>query len=107
MRKHGLWASIFALGFGVAALSGDLAAKPGEKKGADAKTNVQAGVLEDVPLIDPKEITINNGQLGMARKEFIKKYLAVIDADYLKQFQETEPGIQMERLKNQVEEIKE
>jgi hypothetical protein len=103
MRKHGIWATIFALGFGVAAISGDVAAKPGEKKGTDAKTTAQAGVLENVPKWDPAEIKLGS----MTQKELIKLYNKVIDADYLKRFQEAEPGIQMDRLKTEVDQKKE
>jgi hypothetical protein len=89
------------MGIGVAVVgpASDVSAKPGDKK-KEAAAN--AGVLENVPSWDPKDM-----RMGMSPKELIKLYEKVIDADYLPKFQEVEPGIQMDRLKTEVDQKKE
>ena len=93
MKKLVLFGAI-ALGLGVVAIApSDLDAKPAKKTAPAA----EPAKLEKAPKLKPKGF-----KFGLGYKKVIDVYENVIDDDYVKRFQEVEPGIQMERLEHEI-----
>jgi hypothetical protein len=94
MKKIALFGAAIALAVGVAAtLPNDAEAKPAQKKAAPTAP----AKLEKVPVHKPTLF-----KFGLSQAKVADVYDKVIDQDYLKRFQDAEPGIQMDRLEHEV-----
>src|SRR5690606_6644592 len=76
----------------VATLPGEVDAKPTKKTEAAGPAK-----LERAPKLKPTSF-----KFGMSHDKVLAVYDKVIDQDYLKRYQEVEPGIQMERLQHEI-----
>lgn len=100
MKKLGLFGAAIALALGVVATApGDVDAKPAPKKEA---APTEPAKLEKAPKLKPTTF-----KFGMGHAKVLAVYEKVIDQDYLKRYQDAEPGIQMERLDHEVRTKKE
>jgi hypothetical protein len=103
MKQNGLVAMLLALlvGLTVFVPTGRVDAKPKKKEKAAA---AEPAPIEAAPALKPNKKP--KLKYGMTTKEVAKVYDKVIDQDYHKALKEAEPGIQEERVKNEIKEKK-
>lgn len=91
LRAVGMMLSLAVVGVAVA--PSIVAAKPNEEEASpEAPTKVRRA-----PVLKPRGL-----RFGMSPKQVIKVYDEAIERDFLPQFKKAQPGVQMERVENQV-----
>lgn len=100
MSTRGLWGKLagIAIGLVVAAPGVALAAKPAAKTGKPAATTSPSSLKQDTFKLTPPGL-----KFGMTRKEVVRLYNRAIEKDYKKQMQEVQPGVEMTRLREEID----
>jgi hypothetical protein len=103
MKQNGLLGMLLALFVGLTVFvpATPVDAKPPAKK--KEKALAEPPAIEAAPVLKPTKPKL---KYGMTTKEVSKVYDKVIDADYLQALKDAEPGVQEERIKNEIKEKK-
>lgn len=96
MKKHGLLGLFFALCAGLT-LASPAAFADAKSKKKDKVSTAEPAPLEKSPKLKPAGLS-----WGLSPKKVADIYDKVIERDYLPRYKEVEPGIQEERLKEEI-----